>query len=113
MTKSKAVIDSAVQHGDKSIMRIGKDAAVWRSKKTGQLHREGGPAIEWRDGRKYWYRYNECHRLDGPAIENEQGVNMYYVDGRRFTEDEFYRYVDQTTGEVLVPPGKKLKHDRR
>ena len=39
------------------------------------LHREGGPAIEWADGDKFWYINEECHRKDGPAIE--------YINGKQ------------------------------
>lgn len=33
---------------------------------------------------------------------------MWFVNGQQFSESEFYRYVDTLSGEVLVPPGKKL-----
>ena len=40
----------------------------WYDKK-GELHREDGPAVEWNDGTKEWYRHGKLHRVDGPAIE--------------------------------------------
>ncbi len=45
----------------------------WRNAK-GQLHREDGPAAEYPNGTKVWYRNGQLHRLDGPAIE---GSNEY------------------------------------
>lgn len=50
---------------------------------AGQLHREGGPAIEYKDGSKSWYRNGELHREDGPAIDHVDGTN-WYVNGLPF-----------------------------
>lgn len=104
---------------------------------NGQLHREDGPAvISWK-GDMQWYKHGKRHRLNGPAMEYSEGHKArhrgrdnfhlrdedggvpvcgpygprYFVDDRQFTEDEFYRYVDQETGEVLVPAGKTLTYD--
>jgi len=79
----------------------------------GQYHRDGGPAITWASGTKEWYQHDKLHRLDGPAVTRTDSKDEYYVDGRPLTEEEFYRYVDQITGEVLIPPGKKLTHDKK
>ena len=43
---------------------------------AGQLHREDGPAIEYADGRKYWY-----------------------INGKKLTETEFNAYISY----LLVP----------
>ena len=48
----------------------------------GQLHRLGGPAVEWADGSKEWYVDGERHRLDGPAIEWADGSKTWYVEGK-------------------------------
>jgi len=31
------------------------------------LHREDGPAVEWYNGSKEWYKNAKLHREDGPA----------------------------------------------
>lgn len=85
-------------HGDKKWFR------------HGVIHRDGGPAYISAEGREIWYKDGKCHRIDGPAVEHGK-YRWYFVNGRQFTEEEFYRYVDQDTGEVLVPPGRKLYHD--
>lgn len=88
----------------------------------GKHHRDGGPAISWKNGSEHWLNNGRYHRIGGPAkvvsggkdIRDEYDEvdrNDYYVHGRRFTEDEYYSYVDQDTGEVLVPPGKKLTYE--
>lgn len=111
MTKSKAIIDTFVESDSKTIRRVRNGIVYWRTKKGGKLHRINGPAVEFPDGTKYWYKNDIRHRLNGPAIQHADGDDMYYVDGRRFTENEFYKYVDQGTGEVFAPPGKRLYYD--
>lgn len=139
MTQSRAIIDGVVEATDEAddpptavfqdgtkewrdqwrlLHRVGGPAVVLPNGGTnwyhhGKLHRLDGPALDYRDGRKIWYRYGVLHRTDGPASIMPGWVSAYFVDGRQFTEEEFYRYVDQDTGEVLVPPGKKLRHDYR
>lgn len=71
-----------------------------------------GPAMVYPSGTQSWYIHGKLHRIGGPAIETDKGNKAYFVDGRRFTEAEYYRYVDQDTGEVLVPSGKKLAYER-
>lgn len=81
----------------------------WRVR--GKLHREDGPAVTSVYSGLEWHLHGECHRTDGPAIEHILGGKEWWVGGREFTEDEFNLYVDQLTGEVLVPPGKTLRND--
>jgi hypothetical protein len=67
---------------------------------NGELHRDGGPAVEWVDGGKEWYRNGEMyrrefteytawyckgarHRDDGPAIEYPDGSAEWWHHGRR------------------------------
>lgn len=78
-----------------------------------QYHRDGGPAVTWANGTQEWFQHDKLHRVDGPAVTRLDGKDEYYVDGQPLTEEEFYRYVDQITGEVLIPPGKKLTHDKK
>lgn len=47
----------------------------------GQLHREGGPASEWVDGRKEWRHNGVLHRLDGPAREYADGTKEWWLNG--------------------------------
>lgn len=89
---------------------IDKDVCRWYQ--NGKLYRADGPSVEFSDGTKEWRTDYKLHRIDGPAIEGgPSGREFYYVDNRRFTEDEFYKYVDHITGEVFIPPGKELTYD--
>jgi hypothetical protein len=51
---------------------------IWRLHDTLQIHRVDGPAIEWVDGIKEWYQYDQLHRVEGPAIEWPNGDKEYY-----------------------------------
>lgn len=54
---------------------------------AGQLHRIGGPAVEWIDGDKEWFVEDELHREDGPAIELSNGTKKWYRKGKLHRED--------------------------
>ena len=55
--------------------------------KLGQLHREDGPAVKYKDGHKEWYINDKLHREDGPAIEWSSGVKEWYINGLRHRTD--------------------------
>jgi hypothetical protein len=48
------------------------------------------------DGSTYWYQNGKYHRLDGPAIEYANGDKSYYIEGKKYTEEDF--------NEQLNPP---------
>ena len=54
-----------------------------------QWHRTDGPAVEFPDGTKYWYRNDKLCRTDGPAIEYANGSKYWYLHGKFLTEAEF------------------------
>lgn len=88
--------------------------------KNGKIHREDGPAIEWRNGNTHWLLNDrlhrtdgpaidlvetelECtvkkwsingkyHREDGPAVEWGNGYKEWWIDGEKITEDEFSQW---------------------
>jgi len=81
----------------------------WYNSK-GKLHREGGPAIEWANGTKYWYINDKCHREDGPAIEWANGTKYWYINGKELTETEFNAHTKSScNGKVVEIDGKKYK----
>jgi len=44
------------------------------------LHREDGPAIEYKCGDKLWYQNDKVHREDGPAIEYASGTKEWWLN---------------------------------
>ena len=57
------------------------------------LHREDGPAIEWKDGDKYWYKNGLKHREDGPAVLFPNGNGWYYLNDVSYSEENFKKYL--------------------
>lgn len=51
------------------------------------LHREDGPAVEWRSGSKEWFINGTRHREDGPAIEHANGSREWCLNGKLHRED--------------------------
>ena len=78
-----------------------------------ELHREGGPAIEYYDGTKEWYLNGKQHREDGPAFEDPDGTKEWYLNGEEYTEKEFNKKmspaVEMTIAEIEELVGKKVK----
>ena len=58
----------------------------WRL--NGQLHREDGPAIEGSDGSKEWWLNGQLHCEGGPAYEGSDGSKSWWLNGRELTEEE-------------------------
>ena len=61
--------------------------------RNGLLHRIEGPAVEWADGTKLWYQNGLPHRTDGPAVELSNGGMEWWIDGEELTESEFNQRV--------------------
>ena len=80
----------------------------WRF--NGNLHREGGPAVEYANGSKAWYLNGEFHRQDGPAIERADGTKKWYLNGERLTEEEWRAKVQPSCeGRLIEIDGKTYK----
>ena len=63
------------------------------------MHREGGPAVEYTTGSKYWFKNGVHHREDGPAYEGYNGYLEWYLNGKfygcndDFTVESWKRFV--------------------
>jgi len=54
-----------------------------------KLHREDGPAIEYRDGSRAWYLNDKLHREDGPAYESVDGhLYEWFLNDEKMTEKQ-------------------------
>jgi hypothetical protein len=40
-------------------------------------------------GNRCWYLNGQLHRVDGPAAEYADGTNLWYLNGRHLSEEEF------------------------
>jgi hypothetical protein len=57
-------------------------------KGTDLLHREDGPAVEWKNGMKEWWINGKRHRDDGPAVTSSNGAIFRYFNGSHFSTKE-------------------------
>jgi len=81
-------------HQDGKLHRVGDPAVEWASGgnywyQNGILHRLDGPAIIEADGTKKWVQNGKYHRLDGPAIKKPDGTEVFYVEEKWLTEQQF------------------------
>lgn len=99
-----------------STLDTGNGDRIWKNE-AGQLHREGGPAIEWANGIKEWWIHGKPHRADGPAVEvddDEYNYNKWcfresYCDDYEFTNILFkHRLKIQLLNQVLPPGAESL-----
>ena len=69
------------------------------------LHRTDGPAIEYFDGAKQWYRRGKRHRTDGPAIVWADGRTCWFLDDQRLSKVQFHERVSATRalGQLMEP----------
>jgi len=59
------------------------------------LHRDEGPALEYKNGEKYWLQHGKFHRLDGPAFEFQDDKSWYF-NGKAIpvkSQEQFERYI--------------------
>jgi len=47
------------------------------------FHRDNGPAIEYNDGAKEWYKNGKLHRDNGPAVECSDGYREWWLNGKK------------------------------
>ena len=95
---------SNVQLPDGTWRRVNSDGDVFYSKTNNSVnyHRLDGPAVEYADGRKYWYVNGKHHRLDGPAIEYADGSKYWYVDGEQYNEEDFNAIVGASKDSAVI-----------
>jgi len=69
----------------------GYGTKFWKNKKK-QFHKLDGPAREWFDGEREWWRNGMRHREDGPAFvfTNEGGVEWWINHVRYGTKEAYF-----------------------
>jgi len=61
---------------------------------NGQFHREGNlPACEYLGGDKSYYIKGILHRKDSPAVENSSGTKFYLINGKEFSEENYWKEI--------------------
>lgn len=79
--------------------------------KNGLCHRVDGPAAIYSDGDKYWFVNNKLHREDGPAVEYAKGKPVYYLDGVRYTKEQFEQLTVPNLEQITKDVSKRLGYE--
>ena len=80
--------------------------------RNGLYHREDGPAIEYADGYKKWYQNDKLHREDGPAVEYPDGIKYWYLNGVYISEEDHARVTsgkEMSVSEIEKALGYRVK----
>lgn len=76
--------------GQELKIRIDNNGTKYYFNSKNELHRLGGPALEYFSGHLYWFKNHKSHRIGGPAtiltyadyyIVNGNQVSIYYIYG--------------------------------
>jgi len=67
---------------------------------NGQLHREGGPAVEWENGNREWWLNGQLHREGGPACEYADGTRAWYLNDQNMTEEEHRKLTQKKMANI-------------
>ena len=63
---------------------------------NGNRHRIGNPAMITRMNTRLWFEDDHYHRTDGFAIEWNDGGGKYFLNGKEYTEEDYWN--DPRTG---------------
>lgn len=85
----------------------------YKDKKMTILHREDGPAIEFSDGSKSWFKDGKLHREDGPAIYTYDGGESYYLNDAWYTKAAWtkavFKVVELTLEDIAKLAGVSVE----
>jgi hypothetical protein len=75
-----------------------------------KLHRENGPAVEWDNGYKEYYKHGILHNLNGFARIFGGGTGEYYIEGKSYSKQIFDKEVARIKGNQEDPfDGKSVE----
>ena len=60
------------------------------SSQNGVFHREDGPALEYTNGYRVWYKMGKYYREDGPARIWQNGKEEYYLNDKLYSKEDYY-----------------------
>jgi len=58
------------------------------------------------NGAKCWFADGKLHRLDGPAVEWVDGTIEFYIDGKKYSKQDYWITVNGMKGEL-----EKIRHE--
>lgn len=86
--------DNGLKHRTDGPAVIKQGYREWRQK--GELHREGGPAVEDDNGNQTWFQNGIKHREDGPAEIMVGKAPRFYWNGKRVSPKIYQEILEKT-----------------
>ena len=68
-------------------IEVDRDGTCKYFNSAGELHRDNGPAVEYKSGSRAWFQNGKLHRTDGPAVVWYNGDEEWYQNGLRHRVD--------------------------
>ena len=79
-------------------IEVDRDGTCKYFNSAGELHRDNGPAVEYKSGSRAWFQNGKLHRTDGPAVVWSDGEEVWFQNGLRHREGG---------PAVITPDGRK------
>ena len=77
---------------------------------NGQLHREDGPAIDIKNGKKGYFNNGKLDRKDGPAVESDQIQECkFFVDNKEINANQYFANAKEWYGSLDEKQKKSLR----
>ena len=66
----------------------------WKNEE-GQVSRDDGPALEYAEGIREWFKNGLRHRENGPAIIWDDGFCLYYLNDNLYFKKEYWKEIEK------------------
>ena len=80
---------------------------IWKNEKE-RYHREDGPAVEYFNGIRKWFKNEKLHREDGPAFINTHGICFYYLNDIKYSKEDYWEEIEKIKKEKRDIKSKKM-----
>ena len=71
---------------------------IWINEEE-QVHRGDGPAVEYSNGRREWYKNGKLHRENGPSLVWYEGSHSYYLNNKEYAKEEYWKEIEKIKKE--------------
>jgi hypothetical protein len=58
--------------------------------------------IQWSASIKQWYFEGKLHRVDGPAFESIYGTKAWYLNGIKYSQEEWFEMLSDEDKEKAI-----------
>lgn len=70
--------------------------------KSGNYHRDDGPAVEYSNGDRTWFQNGSVHREDGPAITRSNAEVYWFLNGSESSFEKVFEKASLEQKEKMI-----------